>query len=343
MSVDPTIKHLLRRVTVVGGLLAVLALAPAAAEAQTGWTDVDGNPDCSAVGSGYQELKIDPVPQGRRAFANGELSGVIEVYGATFDWSSSQGVDAVIVKGGPNARIYRFATEVQSGTGLHAPMNPANGTPYGLSHISFCYDVDQTPPPGPCEPGGPTTRPDGSSCVTPPPGPCEPGGPTMRPDGSSCVTPPPGPCEPGGPATMPDGRPCNTTPTSGTTAGAQSPPQGGVLGTGAGRTPKRVAARARMSGTHHCVTGRFGEVVRGKGIRRVTFFVNGRRLARLRGTRSAYAVHINPGLYSTGVMRITARVEYVAASRKPAETLRATVLSCTPRQAAARPRLGFAG
>ena len=102
-----------------------------------------------------------------------------------------------------------------------------------------------------------------------------------------------------------------------------------------------VAARARMASPSRCVARTFRQVVRGTGIRRVTFTVNGRRVARVTGRRSAYAVRIDPRAYSTGALRITARVEYVAASGKRAQTLRATVLRCSESRTAARPR--FAG
>ena len=53
-------------------------------------------------------------------------------------------------------------------------------------------------------------------------------------------------------------------------------------------------------------------------------------------------MRIDPRAYATGALRITARVEYVAASGKRAQTLRATVLRCSQSRAAAhRPR--FAG
>jgi hypothetical protein len=55
----------------------------------------------------------------------------------------------VIAKGGPNANVYTYLTEVTSDTGLHAPVNPNNNRFFGLSHISFCYDVEApttTPP-----------------------------------------------------------------------------------------------------------------------------------------------------------------------------------------------------
>ncbi len=59
-----------------------------------------------------------------------------------FDWSSTLGMDAVIVKGGPNANAYVYVPEVYGDTGLHSPINPENQQPYGISHIEFCYDYE---------------------------------------------------------------------------------------------------------------------------------------------------------------------------------------------------------
>jgi hypothetical protein len=89
-----------------------------------------------------------------------------------------------------------------------------------------------------------------------------------------------------------------------------------------------------MTQPRSCASRSFLQVVRGTGIRRVTFSVNGRRVARIAGLRKSYTAKINPRAYSTGVLRITARVEYVAASGKRAQTLRVTVLRCTPNRIA---------
>jgi hypothetical protein len=103
---------------------------------------VPGNPSCPA---GTYELKIEPVGDGTYTGQFG-FSVTIDVRetgdGPVFDFTSNKGVDAVIVKGGPNANVYDYNPEVTSGTGLHAPVNPSNGNYYGLSHISFCYDLE---------------------------------------------------------------------------------------------------------------------------------------------------------------------------------------------------------
>jgi hypothetical protein len=77
-------------------------------------------------------------------------------------------VDAVIVKGGPNANVYRYSEET-SDTNLRAPINESNGQPYGLSHISFCYDVGggQTSSPSPSPSPSPTTSPSPSPTTSP--------------------------------------------------------------------------------------------------------------------------------------------------------------------------------
>ncbi len=108
-------------------------------------TVVTGNPSCPA---GLTELKVEPVPgaDGNYNFDDGTLFVTITIVntadGPTFNWTSNIGVDAVIVKGGPNANVYNYSPEATSDTGLHAPVNSSNGQYFGLSHISFCYDVD---------------------------------------------------------------------------------------------------------------------------------------------------------------------------------------------------------
>src|SRR3712207_5971443 len=142
MSVHPTTKQLARGAAVAGTLIASLAF-PGAASVTHGpdATRVDGNPNCASIAAGYREVKIDPVPQGTTKFG----SGVIKVSGLYFDWGTTTGVDVVIVKGGPNANLYRF-NEATSGRWFRAPINGKTGKPYGLSHITFCFDGEQPTP-----------------------------------------------------------------------------------------------------------------------------------------------------------------------------------------------------
>jgi hypothetical protein len=67
--------------------------------------------------------------------------------GPTFDFVTSAWKDLVTsmyVKGGPTANFYDYSAKQYGGvswdTGLHAPVNPANGKFYGLSHICIFTD-----------------------------------------------------------------------------------------------------------------------------------------------------------------------------------------------------------
>jgi hypothetical protein len=64
--------------------------------------------------------------------------------GTYFDWSSTLGIDAVIVKGGPNANAYVYDPPEESfgDSNCSSPINPNTGQPFGLSHIEFCYDYE---------------------------------------------------------------------------------------------------------------------------------------------------------------------------------------------------------
>jgi hypothetical protein len=88
---------------------------------------VAGNPSCSSLGLGDFELKVEPVADG--TYSDGTLTVNVDVRdttaGPVFDWTSDLGVDAVIVKGGPNANSYVYdpPQEDTGDTDLHAPVN----------------------------------------------------------------------------------------------------------------------------------------------------------------------------------------------------------------------------
>ena len=107
---------------------------------------VAGNPTC--VGLGYAfgfKPQPEPPPSGSYPFPDGINSLTITSDGTFFDWTSTLGIDAVIVKGGPNANLYRYdpPAEATSDTGLHSPANPSGGFAT-ISHIEFCYDYELT-------------------------------------------------------------------------------------------------------------------------------------------------------------------------------------------------------
>jgi hypothetical protein len=119
-------------------------------EATTSTSLVDDNATCGELapeGTSWTEFKVEPVDDG--TFSDGTLTVTIDVTetddGPVFDWTSNIGVDAVFVKGGPGGLLYVYDPPAEStaDTGLHAPVNPNNDKFFGLSHLSFCYDVDQ--------------------------------------------------------------------------------------------------------------------------------------------------------------------------------------------------------
>ncbi len=321
MSVYPT-THASRRAAFAtcSTIVAALAFTGVASADSPTVSKVDGNPRCSNVSSGLHSVKVDPVPQGNTSWGNGSLRGTLSVSGRVFNWSSTTPISVVIVKGGPNANIYRYNPAATGGQGLHAPVNPKNGQFYGLSHVDFCTGSTPPPPPppGPCEEGGPTTKPNGEPCT--PPGPCEEGGSATRSDGSPCT--PPGPCEAGGPTMRPDGSSC-------------TPPEQEVAGVTESGTP-RVRAAARLRQARRCVGGPFTQVLRGRGIRRVTVTVNGKSVGQMRRSGRRYSIRINPRGFDSRVLKVRARVTFVAASGARPRTLRTTVLRCAGRAPAVR-------
>jgi LPXTG-motif cell wall-anchored protein len=135
------------------GAIGVATTIPAAAgtraPAQTpGPIVFPDNPTCADLappGVTWTELKYEPVQDGQDS--DGTLTVTVDVVpnedtGPTFNWASNIGVDAVFVKGGPNGNLYLYDPESIGDTGLHAPTNAQNGKFFGLSHVSFCYDVD---------------------------------------------------------------------------------------------------------------------------------------------------------------------------------------------------------
>jgi hypothetical protein len=155
-----------RRVAIVvaamAGATGLFVALPASAETNDG-EPVEGNPGCADIapdGVTWIELKVQAPADGQ--FTDGTLTVNLDVSstsdGQVFDWDSNIGVDAVIVKGGPDANVYVYNPESMGDTGLHAPEN-ASGMFAGLSHISFCYDVEAPTTPPTTTPTTPTSVP----------------------------------------------------------------------------------------------------------------------------------------------------------------------------------------
>jgi hypothetical protein len=160
-------------VAAMAGAVGLFVALPASAQSNDGEL-VPGNPGCDDIapeGVTWIELKVEPPEDGDSS--DGTLTVNVDVSntddGQVFDWESNIGVDAVIVKGGPNANVYVYDPESMGDTGLHAPVN-SSGMWAGLSHISFCYDTDDVPPSTPTTaPTPPTTAPPTSAVQPAPP------------------------------------------------------------------------------------------------------------------------------------------------------------------------------
>ena len=351
MSVLPTTRRTQRTaLAAISTVVASLAFTGSALASGPTVDYVAGNPKCADVAAGYKAFKFES-PRGSM-----QGSGfTVNVTGKTFTWSAAEGVDVVIVKGGPNANVYRYSPESTGGSGLHAPVNPSNGQFYGLSHIEFCYDTDTPKPPPPpkeCEKAS-DMKADGTPCTPPPPPvecekasdmkadgtPCTPvkeceQASGMKADGTPCT--PPKECEqangmkadgtPCTPKKQDDPKPVSVTVPSRTSVLGQR----GVIG---------VRAAAAMQAPRRCVSRAFTQVVTGRGIRRVTLSVNGRVVGQMRGTTRRRTMRIDPSRFRGDVLRITARTTFVAgATNRRARTLRVTALRC-----AQAPTIRFAG
>jgi hypothetical protein len=129
------------------GLLAALSAVPAAADHPdepygtplVSPTTFAGNDACNATRinspiTGHYEFTVDDFPF--------EVDIVTD--GTYFSFTSNVAVQQVIAKGGPNHNVYDYLDAglfgVTHDSGLHSPLNPNHGSPYGLSHISFCFD-----------------------------------------------------------------------------------------------------------------------------------------------------------------------------------------------------------
>jgi hypothetical protein len=99
---------------------------------------VAGNPTCSdlaPLGKTWLELKVQPVVSG--VYTDGALPVNLTVNAHNIDWTSNLGLDALFAKGGPDGNLYQYDPPAEStgDTGLHAPINPSNGQPFGLIHV----------------------------------------------------------------------------------------------------------------------------------------------------------------------------------------------------------------
>jgi hypothetical protein len=293
----------------IPGLMAAgaLLLVPAAASAASVEPVLhEGNPSCSALGYAHG-LKFDPPTAGAKS-ADGmtiDLGIGSGQYGTLVDWSASGPIDAVIVKGGPNANVYAYPSGATGDTGLHTPFNDPSKF-YGLSHVDFCWN-DHNPPPDNPPPDNPP--PDNPPPDNPPPDNPPPDNPP--PDNPPPDNPPP--AEP--PAVTP---PAVTPP-------AVTPPAGDVLAEAV------RSGRSQLRGPSGCAGRVVKATVSGRRIATVTFRLDGRRV---KTTRGAGAFSVRTSTLSAGRHRIKARVTYEAGSATRPRTHVLTFQRCAVRQVA---------
>jgi hypothetical protein len=83
-----------------------------------------------------------------------------------------------------------------------------------------------------------------------------------------------------------------------------------------------------LRGPSGCIKQAFRARVIGRSIAAVSFFVDGKRVKRLTGERSVYAVKIRPKNYGFARHRVVARVRFTADSGTAARRLPLTFRRC---------------
>jgi hypothetical protein len=105
---------------------------------------VTGNTSCTAQGYDFGfKPQPEPPPSGTYTIPGTTYTVTIQSDGTFFNWTSTLGIDAVIVKGGPNSNVYEYDPESFGDTGLHSPNNEG-GQQAAISHIEFCFDFELT-------------------------------------------------------------------------------------------------------------------------------------------------------------------------------------------------------
>jgi hypothetical protein len=107
-----------------------------------------GNPTCADLGYAY-EVKFDfspaavPGESHTVTFGGGSVTFTFEVNG-TWSWTSTIGIDAVLMKASTGAYLYAYNPEATSGNNLLTPYtsNNTGANRADLSHINFCYDYE---------------------------------------------------------------------------------------------------------------------------------------------------------------------------------------------------------
>ena len=146
-SADSTV---LARSVVVTPMVELVTNGVDASEAGVVPVAMDLNPSRACTTLGYEhgfKIAAGSLPY------NGQLDGVTgsslavtlsdAELGEVVAWTSSVGIDAVVVKGSDLSNVYTYIPEGFSDAKLHAPTNTNNGKYPDVSNVSFCFDDEK--------------------------------------------------------------------------------------------------------------------------------------------------------------------------------------------------------
>jgi hypothetical protein len=142
---------------VVASLTGAALLAPAASVQAASVAPVfpggtlGANPTCAdlaaAYGNGQTWLEIEKINGMPANGTYGEIT-ISGVSGQTFSWTSTVGIDAVLVKAGSdNHAVYVYAPTAASAESFGDTDLTHGQSQQATSHVSFCADTTNPPPP----------------------------------------------------------------------------------------------------------------------------------------------------------------------------------------------------
>ena len=321
---NPSLTSVLSRTGRFVVLLVIAALAvPAMASASSVTPTVKtSNPGCADLNPGWSELKVNNTPS-NQPYTKGALTVTVSNVAGnneSFDWSANHALDAVIVKSGTDSNVFTYSPESFGDTNVYGPAGHA------ISHVSFCYD-DGDPTCNELNANSPDTDGDGlvDACDN-----CPNAANADQADadgdgmGDACEPAPPVP--PADPPVTSDPPPAEQV-----VAPTVEQVQPGQIVAG----ERVAAARARLLAPTGCQSKAFRASVRGAGIARVVFKLDGKRLKTLRrGT--LFQVRVNPAQLRVGVHRLVATVRFNRSTRTRSRTLRSSFQRCSKQLLAPR-------
>jgi hypothetical protein len=322
---NPSLLSAVRRtgrfaVLVVIAALAVPAMASASSVTPTVKTS---NPSCADLNAGWSELKINSTPTAGPA-TKGDLTVMVSNVAGnneSFDWSANHALDAVIVKSSTDSHVFTYSPESFGDTNVYGPAG------HDISHVSFCYDAGD-PTCNELNANSPDSDGDGlvDACDN-----CPNAANADQADadadgmGDACEPAPPITPTPDPPVTQ------DPPPAGQVVAPTVEQVQPGQIVAG----ERVAAARARLLAPTGCQSKVFRTSVRGVGIARVVFKLDGKRLKTLR-RGSLFQVRVNPAQLRAGVHRLVATVRFDRSRNTRSRTLRSSFQRCNKQLLAPR-------